>query len=74
MLAVFAVKPNKNEINHLQTCTLRNVKRNSTSRSNNMMTPNGNLNLDDRIEKARSGNMSINFKSYFTSIFNLFER
>lgn len=39
-----------------------------------MTTPNGNLNLDDRIEKARSGNMSINFKSYFTSIFNLFER
>lgn len=26
------------------------------------MIPNENLNLDDRIEKGRSGNMSINFK------------
>lgn len=39
-----------------------------------MTIPNENLNLDDRIEKARSGNMSINFKSYFTSVFNLFDR
>ena len=54
----------KNRINHLQTCILRNVKRNSISRSK---IPKRNLDLDNGMKKAGSGNRWVNLKRNFSS-------